>query len=527
MAASGQLPFDAQSAVGAAAERHPMLSAIDQKLAELREFERLELARSVELDPAGRQLVLRECGGPGLATARAELRLARQTLSRRRRSLGVVQALLSWIPWAKRVAPWATSTLLKATAGRLVAAKQSLEQQTQEVLRSPEGQASIAKIRERGELQKASRLGRLSRRVETLRQHRTLVARCLRAGIAVEFPTAQDFDPEGDEFLGLIACLEAPRQGGVDTSLQDRRVAPPFLRQDSSDPRIRTMLPFGQSPRVYLPVPRAEMERARAAGGRLDGRGEIFVEVGDPWREHLNPLLPYSARPDAQPLRPDLAPTSSPGSDLKRLLAPPVWAGLEKHVIDRRGRRCQICGETEGGVGAIPVWAFHAPPLSNAVGVQRLIGLACLCLPCRDMFPAGALPGTASGPRPRMARARLARLNAWKEEQSVAYEWEQRAKHQTRSELAWSLDLSVISRHGLLHLADQWGLDARGTLRRQGARPAILAQDASPTMIFGASYAVAGRIFQAEYPEHAYEGLLPADGDLAFIALCGTGVAFE
>ncbi|MBN1245173.1 HNH endonuclease [Candidatus Bathyarchaeota archaeon] len=76
----------------------------------------------------------------------------------------------------------------------------------------------------------------------------------------------------------------------------------------------------------------------------------------------------------------ELVPSTVWFSSLYRLLPREVWNRLREDIIRENGRKCQICGETEGTMNLHERW--HYDDLTN---VQKLEGFILLCRMCHNV----------------------------------------------------------------------------------------------------------------------------------------------
>ena len=76
----------------------------------------------------------------------------------------------------------------------------------------------------------------------------------------------------------------------------------------------------------------------------------------------------------------ELVPSTVWFSSLYRLLPREVWNDIRKEIIKENGRKCQICGETEGIVNLHEVWRYD-----DRKCIQKLEGFMLLCKMCHHI----------------------------------------------------------------------------------------------------------------------------------------------
>jgi len=76
----------------------------------------------------------------------------------------------------------------------------------------------------------------------------------------------------------------------------------------------------------------------------------------------------------------ELVPSTVWYSSLYRLLPREVWNGLREKIITENGRKCQVCGETEGKMNLHEIWSYD-----DAEFVQKLDGFILLCEMCHHI----------------------------------------------------------------------------------------------------------------------------------------------
>jgi hypothetical protein len=136
-------------------------------------------------------------------------------------------------------------------------------------------------------------------------------------------------------------------------------------------------------------------------------------------------------------IRPDLIPASSWGASLANLLTNRAWNEIRKPILAASGQRCRIC--SGAGDECHELWAYSSPPLSDTLGVQRLMGIVALCHRWHEIFHWGLANKRGRGDE---VRRRLAEHNGWTSQQLAEYRSEQGAVWKARSQHYWALDLS-------------------------------------------------------------------------------------
>jgi len=76
----------------------------------------------------------------------------------------------------------------------------------------------------------------------------------------------------------------------------------------------------------------------------------------------------------------ELVPSTVWYSSLYRLLPREVWDRIRNEIIENNGRKCQVCGETEGTMNLHEIWEYD-----DVKHVQRLKGFILLCKKCHHI----------------------------------------------------------------------------------------------------------------------------------------------
>jgi Domain of unknown function (DUF5710) len=210
--------------------------------------------------------------------------------------------------------------------------------------------------------------------------------------------------------------------------------------------------------RVWLDVPFAEKDRAKAAGARWDPAARRWYAP----RPGMAQLARWAARPDLPALLPgedrsfgaglfvDLVPSSCWFTNARSCIAQQDWERVRRLVVGRAGRRCEAEGCRQGEnrdrqiwLEAHERWEFLEGPRGRVQVLRRLV---CLCTECHTAthFGLAQIRG-----RDQDALAHLAKVTGMEavEARSHVREafwlWEQRSAHE------WALDLSILTRAGI------------------------------------------------------------------------------
>jgi len=76
----------------------------------------------------------------------------------------------------------------------------------------------------------------------------------------------------------------------------------------------------------------------------------------------------------------ELVPSTVWYSSLYRLLPTEIWNNLRADIIRQNGRKCQVCGETEGTMNLHECWNYD-----DVNCVQKLDGFILLCRMCHHV----------------------------------------------------------------------------------------------------------------------------------------------
>jgi len=76
----------------------------------------------------------------------------------------------------------------------------------------------------------------------------------------------------------------------------------------------------------------------------------------------------------------ELVPSTVWYSSLHNLLPRKVWDNIRNEIIRKNGKKCQICGETEGIMNLHEIWSYN-----DNKHIQKLEGFILLCQMCHHV----------------------------------------------------------------------------------------------------------------------------------------------
>ncbi|MEU2349895.1 DUF5710 domain-containing protein [Modestobacter sp. NPDC049651] len=216
--------------------------------------------------------------------------------------------------------------------------------------------------------------------------------------------------------------------------------------------------------RLWLDVPYAEKDQAKAAGARWDQearrwyapRADLLPGLArwrpkEQEREQRTPVAPPSGpvpthfpgedRAFGRGLFVDLVPRSCWFTNVRSCVEPSQWDGLRKMVYRRADWHCEACGAAGAQLEAHERWAYD-----EATRTQHLRRLICLCHDCHEATHYGF--ASIKG-RDAEARAHLAAVNGWSAAQTARHIDEAAAVWRRRNTVDWSLDLSMLTDAGI------------------------------------------------------------------------------
>jgi hypothetical protein len=211
----------------------------------------------------------------------------------------------------------------------------------------------------------------------------------------------------------------------------------------------------GPGGRVYLDVPYAEKDAAKALGARWDPRAGRWYDPRpvtdglDRWaaRPPVPDLLPGEDRTFGAGLFIDMIPRSCWFTNVRTCVTPPQdWERLRHMITGRADRRCEACGAGEDRsvqrwLEAHERWAYD-----ESAGVQVLRRLICLCSDCHLATHLGYANVTG---RANQALEHLRRVTGMTDAEVDRHVQAAGELWIRRSARVWELDLTMLTDAGV------------------------------------------------------------------------------
>jgi hypothetical protein len=133
----------------------------------------------------------------------------------------------------------------------------------------------------------------------------------------------------------------------------------------------------------------------------------------------------------------ELVPSTVWYSSLYRLLPREVWNNIRNEIIKENGRKCQICGETEGVMNMHEIWNYD-----DRKRIQKLEGFILLCKMCHHVKHIGLAGILASQGKldydkvvEHFCKVNKCTETEFEEHEAKAFEvWQKRSKHQWKQD---------------------------------------------------------------------------------------------
>lgn len=208
----------------------------------------------------------------------------------------------------------------------------------------------------------------------------------------------------------------------------------------------------GSGGRVWLDVPFAEKDRAKALGARWDPAERSWYApragmAGFGHWERLPEVLPGEDRTfGGKGLFVDLIPSSSWFTNVRFAVDPRGWERLRQMVYRRAGYRCEACTCRRDTAAGLYMEAHERFSYDLATGVQKLRRLVCLCTACHGTTHFGLAQITGEE---EAAMGHLQFVTGMSFRQACQHVAEAFDLWDVRSGVQWQLDLSVVSAAGI------------------------------------------------------------------------------
>jgi hypothetical protein len=135
----------------------------------------------------------------------------------------------------------------------------------------------------------------------------------------------------------------------------------------------------------------------------------------------------------------ELVPATSWGDNLRSHFKTREWDRLRKACYEQAGHKCEICG---GKGRRHPTECHEIWNYDDEQCVQTLKGLIALCPSCHEVKHIGRAMAVGFGDR---ALAHLVKVNGITQAEAVAHVGDAFALWKTRTQKAWTLDITSIT----------------------------------------------------------------------------------
>lgn len=212
--------------------------------------------------------------------------------------------------------------------------------------------------------------------------------------------------------------------------------------------------PAGPVGRVYLDVPYAEKDQAKALGARWDPQSRRWFDPRPPtvglqrWAGSADvpDVLPGEDRAFGNGLFVDLVPRSCWFTNVRSCVTQQDWERLRRPIFRRAGHRCEACGAAEDRAAGLWLDAHERWQFDDHTGVQSLRRLIALCKPCHLVTHFGYANVTG---RTDEALAHLRAVTAMTQPEAWAHVRAAETVWIDRSARVWDLDLTILTGAGV------------------------------------------------------------------------------
>ena len=245
-----------------------------------------------------------------------------------------------------------------------------------------------------------------------------------------------------------------------------------------------------KAPRVYLDVPYAEKDTAKALGARWDPAAKRWF---DP-RQSTAGLERWAARPPVPDLLPgedrtfggglfvDMVPESCWFTNVRTCVSQQDWERLRRMITGRAGQRCEVCGAREDRTGQRWLEAHERWAYDDRAGVQALRRLICMCSDCHLSTHLGYANVTG---RADQALAHLRAVTGMTAAEVSHHVHAAGARWTARSARVWVLDLSMLTDAGVGLARPEQAADRPAAARRglhRAGHPSPVSPSPMPTL---------------------------------------------
>ncbi|MEU6973590.1 DUF5710 domain-containing protein [Kitasatospora aureofaciens] len=206
--------------------------------------------------------------------------------------------------------------------------------------------------------------------------------------------------------------------------------------------------------RIWLDVPFAEKDEAKAAGARWDPTVRRWyaprpgVAALERWAAgaDIPELLPGEDRSLGSGLFVDLVPSSCWFTNVRSCVVQKDWDRLRRMIYARAQDRCEACGvgqdrEAKRWLEAHERWTYD-----STRRIQTLKRLICLCTDCHTVTHFGFANIRGLAPQARAHLIKVTGMTPSQADQHIAKAFE---VWKTRSRITWKLDLSILTNAGV------------------------------------------------------------------------------